>query len=486
MDQAIQSLRDKGLFREACYINGQWVQAESAKSFNVVNPADQRVIGRVPECGRLETRQAIIAANTAWAAWKALSAKQRSDYLWAFAKLIDQHKEDLATLMTLEQGKPLTEARNEIDYANAFIKWFAEEGRRAYGDVIPSNLPGQHLVVIKQPVGVTAAITPWNFPAAMITRKLGPALAAGCTVVLKPDEETPFSALALAALAEQAGIPAGVFNVVTGVPEEIGTEMTANELVRKLSFTGSTAVGRLLMQNSAPTIKKLSLELGGNAPFIVFEDADLDAAVQGAIASKYRNSGQTCVCANRLFIHESIYEAFAQKLSQAVSQLKVGNGFEAGVQQGPLINAAALEKVKAHLADALAKGAHLVTGGKPHALGGLFFEPSVLTNVNASMRIAKEETFGPIAPLYKFRTEEEVIQMANDTEFGLAAYFYSTNIHRVWRVAEALEVGMVGVNAGIISTEVAPFGGIKQSGIGREGSKYGMDAYMQVKYVCMG
>lgn len=482
----MQGLRHTQLFREACYINGQWTQADSGKTFTVTNPFDGQVIGKVPECGATETKRAIEAANQAWEGWRRLSAKQRTDLLWAWAHLIDQHREDLARIMTQEQGKPLEEAKGEIDYANSFVKWFAEEGRRVYGDVIPSNKREQHIIVIKQPVGVVAAITPWNFPSAMITRKISPALAVGCTVVVKPDEATPFSALALAVLAEQAGIPAGVFNVVTGNPEAIGGEMTSNPLVRKLSFTGSTAVGRLLMKQCAPTIKKISLELGGNAPFIVFDDADIDAAVKGVIASKFRNSGQTCVCANRIMVQDSVYADFTKKLVHAVKELRVGNGLEAGVQQGPLINKDAVDKVKAHIEDAVAKGAHVITGGKPHALGGLFFEPTVLTEANATMRLAKEETFGPLAPLFRFHTEEEAISLSNDTEFGLASYFYSQNIERVWRVSQALEYGMVGVNTGILSTEVAPFGGIKQSGIGREGSKYGIEPYVEIKYLCMG
>ncbi|MBX3708524.1 MAG: NAD-dependent succinate-semialdehyde dehydrogenase [Gammaproteobacteria bacterium] len=482
----MRALHNPSLFREACYINGQWVLAESDKTFSVVNPFDQSVLGYVPGCGRTETRRAIEAADKAWDTWKNLTAKARADLLLAWAFLIDQNKEDLAVIMTLEQGKPLAEARSEVDYANGFIKWFAEEGRRVYGDVVPANHRDQHLVVIKQSVGVVAAITPWNFPAAMMTRKIAPALAVGCTVVVKPDEETPFSALALAVLAEQAGIPAGVLNVLTGVPEEIGGEMTSNALVRKLSFTGSTAVGRLLLKQCAPTIKKVSLELGGNAPFIVFDDADMDAAVQGAIASKFRNSGQTCVCANRIYVQDTIYEDFSQRLAQVVQQLKVGNGLEPDIQQGPLINATAIAKVQSHIEDAIAKGAQIITGGKIHALGGLFFEPTVLIRANSLMQIAKEEIFGPVAPLFKFCSEDEVIQQANDTEFGLAAYLYSQNIHRIWRVSEKLEYGMVGINTGIISTEVAPFGGIKQSGIGREGSKYGIEPYVEIKYLCMG
>jgi len=482
----MEGLRNPDLFREACYINGKWVQADSGKQFSILNPFDQSTLGHAPECGRAETSRAIQAANAAWSSWKVKTAKERCDILFAWAKLIDQNKEDLARIMTLEQGKPLAEARGEIDYANSFVKWFAEEGRRVYGDVIPSNIQGQHLIVIKQSVGVVAAITPWNFPTAMITRKIAPALAVGCTVVVKPDEETPFSAFALAVLAEQAGIPAGVFNIVTGIPEEIGGEMTSNPLVRKLSFTGSTSVGRLLMKECAASIKKVSLELGGNAPFIVFESADIDAAIQGAMASKFRNSGQTCVCANRIFVQDSVYEEFSAKLVKAVEKLKVGNGLETDIQQGPLINDAAVAKVKRHIDDAVSKGAHLAVGGKSHELGGLFFQPTVLTDVDSSMMIAKEETFGPVAPLFKFHSEEDVIHMANNTEFGLAAYFYSTDMYQIWRVSEALEYGMVGVNTGIVSTEVAPFGGVKQSGIGREGSKYGIEPYVEIKYLCMG
>lgn len=478
-------LRNANLFRQQCYINGQWVDADSKKTFAVKNPFDGKTLGSVPECGTEETHRAIMVAHEAWPTWRALSAIERSRFLWRWAELIDENKEDLAVLMTLEQGKPITESRGEIDYANSFIKWFAEEGRRVYGDVIPSNVSGRHLIVIKQPIGVVGAITPWNFPAAMITRKIAPALAAGCTVVIKPAGETPFSALALAALAEQANIPAGVFNVVTGIPEKIGAELTSSPFVRKISFTGSTAVGKLLMKQSASTVKKISLELGGNAPFIVFDDADLDAAVQGAMASKFRNTGQTCVCANRILVQDSIYDAFAKKLSAAVKNLKLGNGLDPDVQQGPLINTAALEKVQAHIADAISQGAKVLVGGKPNALGKLFFDPTILVDVTTNMRIAKEETFGPVAPLFRFRTEQEAIHMANDTEFGLASYFYSRDIHRIWRVAENLEYGMVGINAGIISTEVAPFGGVKESGIGREGSKYGIEDYLEIKYLCM-
>lgn len=482
----MQGIRNTNLIREACYIDGKWVSSDSGKTITVTNPFDGKVIGHVPQCGKTETARAIEAANGAWNAWKHLSAKERSDLLWAWAHLIDQFKDDLALIMTQEQGKPLAEAKGEIEYANGFVKWFAEEGRRVYGDVIPSNKRNQHLIVIKQPVGVTAAITPWNFPTAMITRKIAPALAVGCTVVVKPDEETPFSALALAVLAEQAGFPKGVFNVVTGIPEEIGGEMSSNALVRKLSFTGSTAVGRLLMKQCAPTIKKISLELGGNAPFIVFDDANIDKAVQGAIASKFRNTGQTCVCANRIFVQDKIYDEFTKKLTAAIQKLKIGNGLDAGVQLGPLINEAALEKVEKHVADAKTKGGKILLGGKPHALGGLFYEPTVITEASTEMLLSQEETFGPVAPLFRFKTEDEAIALSNDTIFGLASYFYGNDIERIWRVAERLEYGMVGINTGILSTEVAPFGGVKQSGIGREGSKYGIDSYIEIKYLCMG
>jgi len=477
-------LHNPSLFRQQCYINGQWINADNQKTFTVINPFDQTILGNVPECGATETRVAIEAAQNAFLKWRALTAKERSDILWRWANLIDENKEDLALLMTLEQGKPLTESRGEIEYGNAFIKWFAEECRRVYGDIIPSNKPNQHLLVIKQPLGVVGAITPWNFPMAMITRKCAPALAAGCTVVIKPAEDTPFSALALAVLAEQAGIPAGVFNVITGISEKIGMELTTNPIVRKISFTGSTAVGKLLMQQSAGTVKKISLELGGNAPMIVFDDADLDAAIKGTIASKFRNTGQTCVCANRILVQDKIYDAFTEKLIEATKKLKIGNGL-GDVQQGPLINEDAIEKVKNHIADATTKGAKIVLGGKPHPAGKLFFEPTILTDVTKHMRIAREETFGPVAPLFRFKTEEDAIQMANDTEFGLASYFYSRDIGRIWRVAEGLEYGMVGVNEGIISTEVAPFGGVKESGIGREGSRYGIEEYVEIKYICI-
>lgn len=481
----MQHLKNPQLFRQQVFINGKWLDAANQKTLTVENPANAEIIGAVPDCAQAETQYAIKVASSAFKTWKQLTAKARSDLMWRWAELIDENKTDLAMIMTLEQGKPLAEATGEIDYANSFIKWFAEEARRAYGDIIPANKAQQQLLVIKQPVGVVAAITPWNFPAAMITRKIAPALAVGCTVVVKPDSQTPFTALALALLAEQAGFPAGVINVLTGDAKIIGAEMTSNPLVHKLSFTGSTTVGRLLMAQSASTLKKLSLELGGNAPFIVFADADLDAAVSGAIQSKFRNSGQTCVCANRILVEDKIYDAFTEKFVQAVKSLKVGDGRDAGVTQGPLISQKALEKVQKHIEDAVSKGAKILLGGKSHALGGLFFEPTVLINANANMLLAKEETFGPVAPLFKFHTEDEAIQMANDTEFGLASYFYTRDLARSWRVSSALEYGMVGVNAGILSTEVAPFGGIKQSGVGREGSKYGTDDYLELKYVCV-
>ncbi|MBS6361726.1 NADP-dependent succinate-semialdehyde dehydrogenase [Burkholderia sp.] len=479
------ALKDPSLFRQQAYIDGQWQGAASGETFEVRNPATGGLVGTVPAMGAAETRQAIDAANAAWPAWRKKTAKERAAILRKWHDLMMEHADDLALILTTEQGKSLAEAKGEIGYAASFLEWFAEEGKRVYGDTIPTPASDKRIVVTKEPVGVCAAITPWNFPSAMITRKVGPALAAGCPIVVKPAEATPFSALAMAVLAERAGVPAGVFSVVTGNPKAIGGELTSNPVVRKLSFTGSTAVGRLLMAQCAPTVKKVSLELGGNAPFIVFDDADLDAAVQGAIASKYRNSGQTCVCTNRFYVHERVYDAFAQKLAAAVGQLKVGRGTEPGVTQGPLINEAAVLKVEAHIEDALAKGAHVAAGGKRHALGHGFFEPTVLTGVTPAMKVAKEETFGPVAPLFKFSSDEDVIRMANDTEFGLAAYFYSRDIGRVWRVAEALEYGMVGVNTGLISNEVAPFGGVKQSGLGREGSHYGIDDYVVIKYLCL-
>ncbi|CAN0628133.1 succinate-semialdehyde dehydrogenase (NADP(+)) GabD [Burkholderia multivorans] len=478
-------LKEPSLFRQQAYVNGEWKAAASGETFEVRNPATGGLLGTVPAMGTAETRQAIDAANAAWPAWRKRTAKERGAILRKWHDLMLAHADDLALILTTEQGKSLAEAKGEIVYAASFLEWFAEEGKRVYGDTIPTPAGDKRIVVTKEPVGVCAAITPWNFPAAMITRKVGPALAAGCPIVVKPAEATPFSALAMAVLAERAGVPAGVFSVVTGDPKAIGGELTSNPVVRKLSFTGSTPVGRLLMAQCAPTVKKVSLELGGNAPFIVFDDADLDAAVQGAIISKYRNSGQTCVCTNRFYVHEAVYDQFAEKLAAAVGQLKIGRGTEQGVTQGPLINEAAVLKVEAHIEDALAKGARVVTGGKRHALGHGFFEPTVLTGVTPAMKVAKEETFGPLAPLFKFSSDDEVIQLANDTEFGLAAYFYSRDIGRVWRVAEALEYGMVGVNTGLISNEVAPFGGVKQSGLGREGSHYGIDDYVVIKYMCL-
>ncbi|MDA0575006.1 NAD-dependent succinate-semialdehyde dehydrogenase [Burkholderia gladioli] len=479
------ALKDPSLLRQQIYLAGEWQGAANGASFEVRNPANGELLGSVPLAGAAETRRAIEAANAAWPAWRRRTAKERAAILRKWYELMLAHADDLALILTTEQGKPLAEARGEILYAASFIEWFAEEGKRVYGDTIPTPAGDKRIVVTKEPVGVCAAITPWNFPAAMITRKVGPALAAGCPIVVKPAEATPFSALALAVLAERAGVPAGVFSVVTGDPKAIGGELTGNATVRKLSFTGSTPVGRLLMAQCAPTVKKVSLELGGNAPFIVFDDADLDAAVEGAIASKYRNSGQTCVCTNRFYVHDKVYDAFAAKLAAAVEKLKVGRGTEAGVMQGPLINEAAVLKVEAHIEDALAKGASIATGGKRHALGHGFFEPTVLTGVTPDMKVAKEETFGPLAPLLRFASDEEVIGFANDTEFGLAAYFYSRDIGRVWRVAEALEYGMVGINTGLISNEVAPFGGVKQSGLGREGSHYGIDDYVVIKYLCL-
>ncbi|TQV80757.1 NADP-dependent succinate-semialdehyde dehydrogenase [Denitrobaculum tricleocarpae] len=478
-------LKDPSLFRQQCYIDGKWVEADGGETIEVTNPANDEVIARIPKMGADETRAAIEAANRAWPAWRALTAKERCTILRNWFNLITENADDLALLMTSEQGKPLAEAKGEVTYGASFIEWFAEEARRVYGDTIPQHQADKRIVVIKQPIGVVASITPWNFPIAMITRKCAPALAAGCPVVIKPAELTPLSAFALAELAERAGIPAGIINVVTGVASEIGGEMTSNPTVRKLSFTGSTRVGKLLMEQCAGTVKKVSMELGGNAPFIVFDDADLDAAVEGAMISKFRNAGQTCVCANRIFVQDAVYDAFAEKLAAAVEKISVGAGTEAGVNQGPLINLAAIAKVEDHVADATAKGAKVAVGGGRHALGGTFFEPTVLTEVTTDMKVTHEETFGPVAPLFRFKTEEQVIEMANDTEFGLAAYFYAKDLGRVWRVAEALETGMVGVNTGLISTEVAPFGGVKESGIGREGSKYGMDDFLEVKYICM-
>ena len=481
-----ERLRDPELFRQACFIDGQWTAPSGGASIPVDNPATGEIIGSVPKLGRADTARAINAAAAAFPTWRALTAKDRAGLLRRWFDLIMAHQEDLALLMTLEQGKPLAESRGEVAYGAAFIDWFAEEGRRTYGDVIPSHARDKRIVVLKEPIGVVGCITPWNFPVAMITRKVGPALAAGCTVVVKPASQTPFSALALAALAERAGLPAGVLNVVTGSAAEIGGELTSNPLVRKISFTGSTEVGRTLMAQCATTIKKVSLELGGNAPFLVFDDADLDAAVDGAMLSKYRNAGQTCVCANRLLVQSSVYDEFATRLAKAVEGLTVGSGLEAGVTQGPLIDMAAVEKVEAHINDAVSKGATVLTGGTRHPSGGRFFTPTVLTGVTPDMVVARDETFGPVAPLFRFDTEQEAIELANRTEFGLAAYFYGRDIGRIWRVAEALEYGIVGINTGIISTEVAPFGGMKQSGIGREGSKYGIEDFLEIKYLCIG
>jgi len=486
LDRALPPVRDAALLRQQCLVDGQWIDADGSATMPVVDPATGKLIGTVPRMGAAETRRAIAAADAAWPAWRAKTAKERGAILRKWHDLQIAHRDDLALILTTEQGKPLAEAQGEIGSGAAYTEWFAEEARRVYGDVIPTVGGDRRIVVLKEPVGVCAAITPWNFPSSMITRKVSPALAAGCTVVIKPAEATPFSALALAELAQRAGFPPGVLNVVTGDPPAIGAEMCANPTVRKLSFTGSTEVGRLLMQQVAPTVKKLSLELGGNAPFIVFDDADLDAAAGGAMVSKYRNAGQTCICANRLFVHERVYDAFAGKLAERVAALKVGRGTDAGVTQGPLIDAAGLAKVEEHVADALGHGARALTGGRRHALGGTFYEPTVLTGVSAEMKIFREETFGPVAPLIPFASDAEVIELANRTEYGLAAYFYSRDIGRIWRVAEALEYGMVGVNTGFITTEVAPFGGVKQSGLGREGSRYGIDEYVEVKYVCLG
>ena len=483
---AAPRLSDPKLFREQCYIDGHWADADGGGVIEVSNPANGDVLGSVPKMGAAETRRAIEAAERAWPAWRGLLAKERATILRRWFELILENQEDLAQLMTLEQGKPLAESRGEVVYGASFIEWFAEEAKRVYGDTIPQHQADKRIVVVKQPVGVVAAITPWNFPNAMITRKCAPALAAGCPVVIKPAAQTPYSALALAELAERAGIPAGIVNIVTGSAREIGGEMTSSPVVRKLSFTGSTEVGKLLIQQCASTVKKVSMELGGNAPFLVFDDADLDAAVEGAMISKYRNTGQTCVCANRILVQEGVYDAFAAKLTEAVKTLKVGAGQEDGVSQGPLIDQAALEKVEEHVADATAKGAKVVIGGARHERGGTFYQPTVLTDVTTDMKVTREETFGPVAPLFRFKTEEEGLALANDTEFGLAAYFYARDIGRIWRVSEGLESGMVGINTGLISTEVAPFGGVKESGIGREGSKYGIEEFLETKYLCMG
>ena len=480
------SLKDPALFREQCYLDGAWTDADSRGSIKVNNPATGEILGGVPDMGAAEAKRAVEAADRAWPAWRAKTAKERAAILRKWYDLMMANQDDLGLLLTTEQGKPLGEAKGEIAYGASFIEWFAEEGKRIYGDVIPQHQSDKRILVLKQPIGVCALITPWNFPNAMITRKAGPALAAGCTVVLKPASQTPYSALALAELAERAGIPKGVFNVITGNSRAIGGELTANPTVRKLSFTGSTEVGRVLMRQSADTIKKLSLELGGNAPFVVFDDADIDAAVEGAIASKYRNAGQTCVCANRIYVQDSVYDEFAQKLAKKVEAFKVGRGTDPGVVIGPLIDEPGLKKVEQHVADATAKGAKVMLGGKRHKLGGLFFEPTILTGVTQAMKVSREETFGPVAPLFRFKTDAEAISMVNDTEFGLAGYFYSRDIGRIFRIAEAMETGMVCVNSGILSTEIAPFGGVKQSGLGREGAKYGIEEYLEVKYLLIG
>jgi succinate-semialdehyde dehydrogenase/glutarate-semialdehyde dehydrogenase len=479
-------LKDPALLRQQCYIDGKWVDADSGKTIDVTNPATGEVIGTIPNMGAAETKRAIEAANKAWPAWRKKTAKERANLLRNWFNLMMAAQEDLAIILTAEQGKPLAEAKGEIAYGASYIEWFAEEAKRIYGDIIPPHQGDKRIVVTKEPVGVVAAITPWNFPNAMGTRKAAPAMAAGCPVVMKPATQTPFSTLAIAVLAERAGIPAGVLNVVTGSASAIGGEMTANPIVRKLTFTGSTEIGKLLMKQCADTVKKTSMELGGNAPFIVFDDADLDAAVEGAMMSKFRNTGQTCVCANRIYVQDAVYDAFAEKLKAAVAKLKIGDGLKGETQQGPLIDMKAVAKVEEHIADAVGKGAKIAAGGKRHALGGSFFEPTILTGVTPQMAVAKEETFGPLAPLFRFKTEEEVIKMANDTEFGLASYFYARDLGRVWRVAEAVEYGIVGINTGIISSEVAPFGGVKESGNGREGSKYGIEDYLEIKYMCMG
>ncbi|MDH3349415.1 MAG: NAD-dependent succinate-semialdehyde dehydrogenase [Desulfobulbaceae bacterium] len=483
----IVELKYPELFRESCYINGEWVRAENDAWIEVRNPADGNVIGKVPACGRNETVRAINGANAAWPAWRALTAKQRSDILKRWYELMMRRRDDLALIMTAEQGKPFAEAKGEIAYGASYVEWFAEEAKRVYGDTIPMAQPGKRIVVLKEPIGVCAAITPWNFPFAMIARKVAPALAAGCTMVVKPAELTPFSAMALAYLAEEAGVPPGVLNIITGPAREIGAELTSSPIVRKLSFTGSTEVGKLLLQQCAATVKKVSMELGGHAPFIVFDDADIDQAVSGAVASKYRNSGQTCVCANRFLVHENIYDEFAAKFIKAVTeQLRVGSGLDSEANQGPLINLNAITKVEEQIRDAVGKGATIGCGGKRLKGEGYFFEPTILLNVTQEMLISREETFGPVAPLFSFKTEEQAIAMANDTPYGLSSYFYSRDISRVWRVSEALEYGMVGVNTGIMSSESAPFGGVKESGIGREGSKYGIEEYMELKYMCLG
>ena len=479
-------LKNPDLFRQQCYLGGEWLDAVTGDTAEVMNPATGEVIGTVPVMGEAETTRALKAANAAWAPWAALTAKERANTLRKWYDLIIANVDDLAVIMTTEQGKPLAEAKGEVAYAASFIEWFAEEGKRAYGEIIPGHMSDKRILVLKQGIGVVAAITPWNFPSAMLTRKAGPALAAGCPFVAKPASETPYSALALAHLAHEAGLPKGLFNVLTGKASVIGATMTGSDIVRKLTFTGSTEIGRILMKQCADNITKVGLELGGNAPFIVFDDADMEAAVEGAVACKYRNAGQTCVCANRIYVQDSVYDEFLEKFSAATKKLKVGNGMDEGVTQGPLINDAAIEKVEEHVKDALAKGGRLLLGGERHELGGRFFQPTIIADATSDMLAACEETFGPVAPVFKFKTEEEVIERANNTEFGLASYFYTRDNGRIWRVSEALESGIVGVNTGIISTEVAPFGGVKQSGIGREGSKYGLEDFMEIKYVCLG
>lgn len=484
VQKSLDDLKNKSLFKQQCFIDGQWLNADNGQVIQVVNPATDEIIGTVPKMGGNETKKAIKAAQTAQIAWRKKTAKERSVILRRWYELMEENKDDLALILTLEQGKPLAEAKGEIQYGASYLEWFAEEAKRVYGDTIPGHMADKRISVIKQPIGVTAAITPWNFPNAMITRKAGPALAVGCSMVLKPASMTPYSALALGVLAEEAGLPPGVFNIITGSSGEIGGELTSNPIVRKLTFTGSTEIGAQLIQESAGTVKKLSMELGGNAPFIVFEDADIDAAVEGAMMSKYRNAGQTCVCANRFYVHDSVYDQFIEKFKHAVTKLKVGNGLNKDVTIGPLIDRNALKKVKEHIDDAVNKGATVVMGGK--ALEGCFFEPTILSNVPFNALVSKEETFGPLAPVYRFETEEEVIHLANDTEFGLASYFYANDISRITRVSEALEYGIVGINTGLISNEMAPFGGIKASGLGREGSKYGIDDYLEIKYLCLG
>jgi succinate-semialdehyde dehydrogenase/glutarate-semialdehyde dehydrogenase len=479
-------LKDKNLFRQQCYINGNWLDADSGESIDVTNPATGEKLGTVPKMGADETRRAIEAAEEAFSSWRKTTAYEKSQVLRRWFDLMMEHKEDLSIIMTAEQGKPINESRGEINYAASYIEWFAEEARRVYGDTVPAHSNDKRIILIKQPVGVTAAVTPWNFPAAMITRKAAPALAAGCTMVIKPATATPYSALALAELGERAGFPPGALSVVTGSARAIGGELTGNPIVHKLTFTGSTEIGKKLIEQCAATVKKTSMELGGNAPFIVFDDADLDAAVEGAIESKFRNTGQTCVCTNRLLVQDGVYDAFAEKLVQAVSKMKVGNGMDEDTEQGPLIDVGAMETVEALVQDAIEKGGRVLLGGKRHELGGSFFEPTVVADVTTDMKVAREETFGPFAPLFRFKTEKEAIRMANDTEFGLASYFYTRDVGRIFRVAEGLEYGIVGINAGLISTAVAPFGGVKESGFGREGSKYGMDDYLEVKYLCMG